>query len=535
MGELHPVGRGVILLSHLIVFSLLGQHDSWSQEPPRKTDQSDASAAEGSGAVAKPTALSAVQLYAQSAPAVVTLTIKNEAGKAIGSGSGFFIPETWVKERYSMYEMRKRSSPFAKIGEYQNGYLLTNYHVIKPALEIDLTLDDGASGRVYHVVAESEQTDLALLYASIKSPKPVVTLAISEESPAVGADVYAIGSPLGLANSLSRGIVSGFREIEPGVTWLQTTAPLSSGSSGGPVVSEHGTVVGVATAVRRDGQNLNFAVPVAEIRRFLSQPRYESRSVETGASYLEESSSAWIRLPHGEFSFDTTTKSWALLAPPPPWAASLLDARDKADKGDYSEAIELAARAAETAPRDSMYFVHYLIGSYHYSLAYQSTRSELRREGSFAVVRARSLLRSCPDGVAALHSLQKATEQKPDFSPAWARLADFHTQAGEWPEGLIAADSLVRLVPRCAEAYRKRGSCFSRLERSSKALADFLVGEELDPIDPVLQLCIGNEYSALGRYDHAIDHFERARSLEDDETVRGWCDDAIAECKRKMR
>lgn len=210
--------------------------------------------------------LTAVQLYAQTAPTVAALTIKNEAGKAIGSGSGFFIPATWVKERYSDYEMDEAFRDALKKEKsriIQYGYVLTNYHVIKPALSVDVMLHGGSTGSVSRGLAEREQTDLALLAARIETSVAPKALTISSETPAVGADVYVIGSPLGLTNSLSQGIVSGIRESETDVTWLQTTAPLSAGSSGGPVLANDGAVVGIATATRRDGQKLNFAVPAA--------------------------------------------------------------------------------------------------------------------------------------------------------------------------------------------------------------------------------------------------------------------------------
>jgi hypothetical protein len=76
----------------------------------------------------------------------------------------------------------------------------------------------------------------------------------------VGDAVYAIGNPLGLRGTFSNGLVSGKR-IEDGVTYLQITAPISEGSSGGPVLSDRGEVIGVATAFYADGQNLNMAIP----------------------------------------------------------------------------------------------------------------------------------------------------------------------------------------------------------------------------------------------------------------------------------
>jgi Trypsin-like peptidase domain len=83
----------------------------------------------------------------------------------------------------------------------------------------------------------------------------------SAENISVGQHVLAIGSPLGLENSVSDGIVSGFRDGENGKSWIQTTAPASHGNSGGPLIVMNGKVAGVLAWKAGEGENLNFAVP----------------------------------------------------------------------------------------------------------------------------------------------------------------------------------------------------------------------------------------------------------------------------------
>ena len=83
-----------------------------------------------------------------------------------------------------------------------------------------------------------------------------------------GQRVVAIGSPLGLFNSVSDGIISGFRAIE-GVDMIQFTAPISNGSSGGAVLNMYGEVIGISTAGFDAGQNINLAVGYEYIRNFV--------------------------------------------------------------------------------------------------------------------------------------------------------------------------------------------------------------------------------------------------------------------------
>jgi hypothetical protein len=117
------------------------------------------------------------------------------------------------------------------------------------------------------VVGIDEKRDLILLKVSgIKSQ----TLTLGDDTKmAAGDTVYAVGNPEGLEGTFSQGIISGIRQIENDKL-LQITAPISPGSSGGPVLNSSGEVVGVAVSTYREGQNLNFAVPVSYLQSLLT-------------------------------------------------------------------------------------------------------------------------------------------------------------------------------------------------------------------------------------------------------------------------
>lgn len=96
---------------------------------------------------------------------------------------------------------------------------------------------------------------------------------------AVGDGVFAVGNPRGIEGSLSQGIVSGIRQIGD-TTLFQITAPISPGSSGGPIIEASGSVIGVAVATLRGGQNLNFPVSISHVQDLLktvAQPHPLSR------------------------------------------------------------------------------------------------------------------------------------------------------------------------------------------------------------------------------------------------------------------
>lgn len=103
------------------------------------------------------------------------------------------------------------------------------------------------------MIADDTSHDIAVLKVSGKN-LPALSLADSNGISA-GDHVVAIGSPLGLENSVSDGIVSGFREDGKGRNWLQTSAPVSHGNSGGPLLTMDGKVVGVVTWKATEGEN----------------------------------------------------------------------------------------------------------------------------------------------------------------------------------------------------------------------------------------------------------------------------------------
>ena len=118
------------------------------------------------------------------------------------------------------------------------------------------------------MVAFDKTRDLAIIKAHGQNFR-VVSLGNSDRVQ-VGEEVVAIGSPLSLESTVSSGIVSGIRNIEDeGGKFLQITAPISPGSSGGPLFNMAGEVVGITTLYLKGGENLNFAIPVNDAKRLL--------------------------------------------------------------------------------------------------------------------------------------------------------------------------------------------------------------------------------------------------------------------------
>lgn len=152
-----------------------------------------------------------------------------------------------------------------------NGYILTNNHVIREAIEIKVQLD---SQRIYDatLIGTDPSTDIAVIKIETEEPLPFITFADSDGIE-VGDVVFAIGNPLGVGKTVTMGIVSATKRQEMGViadgfeNFIQTDAPINSGNSGGALVDAKGRLIGINTLIQTAGVStgnigIGFAVPV---------------------------------------------------------------------------------------------------------------------------------------------------------------------------------------------------------------------------------------------------------------------------------
>lgn len=135
--------------------------------------------------------------------------------------------------------------------------IATNFHVIQGASEAFCFVNNSSEKFKFDgYVSVDKSSDLILLRVSSIERTPIK---ITKDSVSPGDKIFVIGSPKGLPASISDGIISGLRSIE-GIDLLQITAPISHGSSGGPVLNTKGELVGISIGQLPDGQNLNFAI-----------------------------------------------------------------------------------------------------------------------------------------------------------------------------------------------------------------------------------------------------------------------------------
>jgi V8-like Glu-specific endopeptidase len=159
-----------------------------------------------------------------------------------------------------------------------DGVIVTNYHVIATGNVAIVKFPDDTAFPVDGVLAADKVRDLAIIKIHGKTFR---TLALGDSDDIqVGEEVVAIGNPLSLESTVSNGIISGVRTSkEQRGKFLQTTAPISPGSSGGPLFNMRGEVVGINTMYLEGGENLNFAIPVSDAKRLLATQSSALRSL----------------------------------------------------------------------------------------------------------------------------------------------------------------------------------------------------------------------------------------------------------------
>ncbi len=170
---------------------------------------------------------------------IVSIVMSDKDGHPIAQGSGFLISK--------------------------DGHVVTNYHVIRDGNSAVVKLPNGIFFAVDGVLVSDEDRDVAIIKVHGKGFK-ALTLGDSDRLQ-VGEEVVAIGNPLSLESTVSNGIVSAIRTVEAeGGKFLQITAPISPGSSGGPLFNMAGNVVGITTSHIKGGENLNFAIPINDVK-----------------------------------------------------------------------------------------------------------------------------------------------------------------------------------------------------------------------------------------------------------------------------
>ncbi|MCH8501262.1 MAG: DegQ family serine endoprotease [Aliidiomarina sp.] len=209
-------------------------------------------------------------------PAVVNISVqgKRVTRQRLPEAFRFFFGPNAPREEV-------REQPFQGLGsgviiDAENGYVVTNSHVINDATDITVTLKDGRQFTA-KVLGRDEESDIALL--QLENPRNLTEVAIgNSDQLRVGDFVVAIGNPFGLGQTVTSGIVSALGRSGLGIdrleNFIQTDAAINSGNSGGALVDLHGNLIGINTAILGSGGGnigIGFAIPANMMKNLVDQ------------------------------------------------------------------------------------------------------------------------------------------------------------------------------------------------------------------------------------------------------------------------
>lgn len=147
-----------------------------------------------------------------------------------------------------------------------DGYILTNQHVVGDSTNVRVKFPSGLEFNA-DVISKNRFIDVAL----VKCPESIFSpLSVTIPLPPLGANLYAMGSPLGeqYEQTISKGIVSGFRKTD-GINYIQSDVAINPGNSGGPIINENGNVIGIAVAKLMNADGISFIIPIKDALKAL--------------------------------------------------------------------------------------------------------------------------------------------------------------------------------------------------------------------------------------------------------------------------
>lgn len=399
-------------------------------------------------------------------PSIVVLLTYNREGKFVGQGSGFFVN--------------------------LEGDVITNYHVLKGAGRAEVRMSDGSIYPVNKIVAEDEQGDLIRVSTNI--PQNLVRpLPIHVSFPEVGERIIVMGTPLGLEKTVSDGIVSAVRDIPEFGKVIQVTAPISPGSSGSPVVSMNGEVIGVVSFFLMPGQNLNFAIPGDRIAKLTPA---DGKTLSEREEVKEEQRLAVA----GKFY---SMGRGFLLAE------------------DYERALPFFAEAIRRNPNfvEAFFQIGYCLGKLgRYSDAIEPYLEAIRiKPNDFDTYNnlcvAYGMVRRYDE---AMKACGEAIRIKEDLSEAYNNLGWVYHKIGRYPEAIESCKQAIRLKPDLAMAHFNLGNNYTALKKFEEAIESFKQAIRIKFDYAEGHMNLGAAYNQRGQYEEAIDSYRQAVQIKPD-------------------
>ncbi len=395
-------------------------------------------------------AKTASEVFDTVSPSVVIVLTFKANGEAQGLGSGVVLPD---------------------------GEIATNCHVVEDAATIQVvyqTVKYPAKLRFY----DKDRDVCSLSVSGLKAPAVVMG---STSRIKVGARVYAIGAPRGLDLTLSEGIISSLRSVEDG-QYLQITAPISPGSSGGGLFDEEGRLVGLPTFYLTEGQQLNFAVPVEWVselpRRHAEASRPETPLTDwlNHAIALEEKEEWGALIDH--------SLRWTKAQPTVAVAWGYLGA-GYGETGQTVKEIEAYKQALRINPENHIGW--YLLG-FAYSESGQIDKS--------------------------IDAYQEALRNNPGYGDALYKLCDVYLKKDQTASAIDELQGALNINPGDAKAWGMLGLAYSKSGQTTKATKALQQALRIQPENAETWFNLGIVYRISGQTEQVMEVYKRLKNID---------------------
>ncbi len=411
-------------------------------------------------------------LINNSKTAVVEIFNYGPDGKKYGQGTGFFINS--------------------------KGYIATNLHVVLDAADISVKTSAGEEYRIDKVINTSAESDIVIFSVKgVESRKYYLPVIYGKAE--VGDEVIVIGNPMGLEQTVSNGIVSAVRDFPEYGQVYQITAPVSPGLSGSPVINSSGDVVGIATMVYKEGQNLNFIVPGYKLLGLLKNPdKIMAFNFwrKDGVGYMPSTSDGLLRL--GFIYYNSKEYNKALEC------ASLIMKKDpKFAKGWY-----LAGKSAFEAGNHD-----YAVKSLQYASSLDPEMADVHNDLGIMYEK----MDMIPD---ATEEYFREIDKHPENPDPYYNLATVYEESGSIDDAVeIIKQGLIK-CENTSELHARLGFLYISLKDITSALPEFNTAISLDKSNPEAYYGLGIAYMKNGQKDEAIKIYYKLKQLDEKEAEK---------------
>ena len=455
-------------------------------------------------------ALTTEQLAEKALAATVYLEMKDSTGTTLSFGSGFFVKPNQIA---------------------------TNFHVIEGARQGTAKLVSKYTRyQIEGIVATDKDNDLAVLKVTASGVAP---LSLGDSDTVnIGAKIYVAGNPKGLEGTFSDGLISR-RESYPKKR-LQMTAPISPGSSGGPVLNSNGKVIGISVSVHRalDAQNLNFAIPSNTLKALLAKgqparPLSQSSQSISGETYFLRGNAKYEL---GLYNAAIVDYTQVIRLEPDGAAAYYNRGNAKYNLKQYFAAISDFDTAIRLKPDDALAYLNrgnakYNLKQYFAAISDYDMAIRLKPDDTVAYYNRGNVKYDLKQYFAAIADYDTAIRLDPDYALAYVNRGVAKYNLKQYFAAIADYDTAIRYKPDYALAYVKRGLAKAALEQRFAAISDYDTAIRLKPDYAGAYYARGLAKALLGRTREAKQDLWTAWDL----AVQAGDTDLKADIERALR